>query len=43
MLGTIKIIKVVTQSKGNIVPREVEEFKSIRGYVVKYFIFYYNT
>ena len=29
--------------KGTIVPREVEEFKGIRGYTVKYFTFYYNN
>ena len=29
--------------KGTIVPREVEEFKGIRGYIVKYFTFYYNN
>ena len=29
--------------KGTIAPREVEEFKGIRGYIVKYFAFYYNN
>ena len=29
--------------KGTIVPREVEEFKGIRGYTVRYFAFYYNN
>ena len=29
--------------KGTIAPREVEEFKGIRGYTVKYFTFYYNN
>ena len=29
--------------KGTIVPREGEEFKGIRGYIVRYFAFYYNN
>ena len=29
--------------KGTIIPGEVEEFKGIRGYIVKYFTFYYNN
>ena len=29
--------------KGTTIPREVEEFKGIRGYIVKYFAFYYNN
>ena len=29
--------------KGTIVLREVEEFKGIRGYIVKYFTFCYNN
>jgi hypothetical protein len=29
--------------KGTIIPREVEEFKGIRGCIVKYFIFCYNN
>ena len=29
--------------KGTIAPREMEEFKGTKGYIVKYFIFYYNN
>ena len=29
--------------KGTIIPREVKEFKGTRGYIVKYFAFYYNN
>ena len=29
--------------KGTTAPREVEEFKGIRGYIVKYFTFCYNN
>ena len=29
--------------KGIIIPREVEGFKGIRVYAVKYFTFYYNN
>ena len=42
MPGTIRIVKTLIV-KGTIVPREVEEFKGIRGYTVKYFAFYYNN
>jgi hypothetical protein len=29
--------------KGTIVSREVEEFKGIKGYIVRYFAFYYKN
>ena len=29
--------------KGTTASREVEEFKGTRGYIVKYFAFYYNN